>query len=148
METLIIYINVICFGETLFFFLFLNLHTNTAFCFYFKLPMKTCYICYCRYDDILINGLPDWRQPLFYYRRVRKMSNAELALLLFIILTVGHYAVVWSIYLEKQLVSIRNKSNDLASLILYGISDIYFSTDENFNFSTCTPHSNSCGLSI
>lgn len=31
------------------------------------------------------------------------MSNAELALLLFIILTVGHYAVVWSIYLEKQL---------------------------------------------
>ncbi|NXI46969.1 DNJC1 protein, partial [Galbula dea] len=56
-----------------------------------------------RYDDILLNGLPDWRQPVFYYRRVRKMSNAELALLLFIILTVGHYAVVWSIYLEKQL---------------------------------------------
>ncbi|XP_036044715.1 dnaJ homolog subfamily C member 1 isoform X2 [Onychomys torridus] len=56
-----------------------------------------------KYDDILINGLPDWRQPVFYYRRVRKMSNAELALLLFIILTVGHYAVVWSIYLEKQL---------------------------------------------
>ncbi|XP_004644820.1 dnaJ homolog subfamily C member 1 [Octodon degus] len=56
-----------------------------------------------RYDDILISGLPDWRQPVFYYRRVRKMSNAELALLLFIILTVGHYAVVWSIYLEKQL---------------------------------------------
>uniref|UniRef100_A0A2D4M2P3 Uncharacterized protein n=1 Tax=Micrurus spixii TaxID=129469 RepID=A0A2D4M2P3_9SAUR len=56
-----------------------------------------------RYDDILINGLPDWRQPVFYYRRVRKMSNEELALLLFIILTVGHYAVVWSIYLEKQL---------------------------------------------
>ncbi|XP_075778617.1 dnaJ homolog subfamily C member 1 isoform X1 [Pelodiscus sinensis] len=55
-----------------------------------------------KYDDILINGLPDWRQPVFYYRRVRKMSNAELALLLFIILTVGHYAVVWSIYLEKQ----------------------------------------------
>ncbi|XP_048223974.1 dnaJ homolog subfamily C member 1 [Perognathus longimembris pacificus] len=56
-----------------------------------------------RYDEILLNGLPDWRQPVFYYRRVRKMSNAELALLLFIILTVGHYAVVWSIYLEKQL---------------------------------------------
>lgn len=56
-----------------------------------------------RYDDILINGLPDWRQPVFYYRRVRKMGNTELALLLFIILTVGHYAVVWSIYLEKQL---------------------------------------------
>ncbi|OXB84669.1 UNVERIFIED_CONTAM: hypothetical protein H355_001146 [Colinus virginianus] len=71
-----------------------------------------------RYDDILINGLPDWRQPVFYYRRVRKMSNAELALLLFIILTVGHYAVVWSIYLEKQLVSIGNKSNLLRLLAL------------------------------
>lgn len=58
----------------------------------------------CRYDDILVNGLPDWRQPVFYYRRVRKMSNTELTLLLFLILTVGHYAVIWSIYLEKQLV--------------------------------------------
>ncbi|XP_029444579.1 dnaJ homolog subfamily C member 1 isoform X2 [Rhinatrema bivittatum] len=56
-----------------------------------------------RYNDVLTNGLPDWRQPVFYYRRVRKLSNAELALLLFIILTVGHFAVVWSIYLEKQL---------------------------------------------
>ncbi|RXM31916.1 DnaJ-like subfamily C member 1 [Acipenser ruthenus] len=55
------------------------------------------------YNDILVNGLPDWRQPVFYYRRVRMMSNAELGLLLFIILTVGHYAVIWSIYLEKQL---------------------------------------------
>uniref|UniRef100_A0A8D0CE64 DnaJ homolog subfamily C member 1 n=1 Tax=Salvator merianae TaxID=96440 RepID=A0A8D0CE64_SALMN len=62
-----------------------------------------------RYDDILINGLPDWRQPVFYYRRVRKMSNAELALLLFIIVTVGHYAVVWSIYLEKQLDELLSK---------------------------------------
>ncbi|NXU48601.1 DNJC1 protein, partial [Turnix velox] len=62
-----------------------------------------------RYDDILINGLPDWRQPVFYYRRVRKMSNAELALLLFIILTVGHYAVVWSIYLEKHSFYIKDE---------------------------------------
>lgn len=35
------------------------------------------------------------------------MSNAELAFLLFLILTVGHYAVIWSIYLEKQLVRQR-----------------------------------------
>ncbi|XP_038654032.1 dnaJ homolog subfamily C member 1 isoform X2 [Scyliorhinus canicula] len=56
-----------------------------------------------RYNEVLENGLPDWRQPVFYYRRVRKLSNVELSLLLFIILTVGHYAVVWSIYFEKQL---------------------------------------------
>ncbi|XP_055084490.1 dnaJ homolog subfamily C member 1 [Periophthalmus magnuspinnatus] len=56
-----------------------------------------------RYDEILEHGLPDWRQPVFYYRRVRKMSNTELCLLLFIIFTVGHYTVLWSIYLEKIL---------------------------------------------
>ncbi|XP_066508510.1 dnaJ homolog subfamily C member 1-like [Hoplias malabaricus] len=62
-----------------------------------------------RYDDILVNGLPDWRQPVFYYRRVRKMSNGELGFLLFLILTVGHYAVIWSIYLEKQLDELLSK---------------------------------------
>ncbi|KAL6467593.1 hypothetical protein MHYP_G00232700 [Metynnis hypsauchen] len=62
-----------------------------------------------RYDDILVNGLPDWRQPMFYYRRVRKMSNGELGFLLFLILTVGHYAVIWSIYLEKQLDELLSK---------------------------------------
>ncbi|XP_018534619.1 dnaJ homolog subfamily C member 1 [Lates calcarifer] len=62
-----------------------------------------------KYDDILVNGLPDWRQPVFYYRRVRKMSNAELGFLLFLILTVGHYAVIWSIYLEKQLDELLSK---------------------------------------
>uniref|UniRef100_A0A7N6FFY9 DnaJ homolog subfamily C member 1 n=2 Tax=Anabas testudineus TaxID=64144 RepID=A0A7N6FFY9_ANATE len=62
-----------------------------------------------KYDDILVNGLPDWRQPVFYYRRVRKMSNAELGFLLFLIVTVGHYAVIWSIYLEKQLDELLSK---------------------------------------
>ncbi|XP_076023847.1 dnaJ homolog subfamily C member 1 [Genypterus blacodes] len=62
-----------------------------------------------KYDDILVNGLPDWRQPVFYYRRVRKMSNTELAFLLFLILTVGHYAIIWSIYLEKQLDELLSK---------------------------------------
>lgn len=62
-----------------------------------------------RYNEVLEHGLPDWRQPVFYYRRVRKMSNVELSLLLFIILTVGHYAVVWSIYFEKQLDDLLSK---------------------------------------
>ncbi|XP_061589055.1 dnaJ homolog subfamily C member 1 [Cololabis saira] len=62
-----------------------------------------------KYNDILVNGLPDWRQPVFYYRRVRKMSNSELGFLLFLILTVGHYAVIWSIYLEKQLDELLSK---------------------------------------
>ncbi|XP_041848512.1 dnaJ homolog subfamily C member 1 isoform X2 [Melanotaenia boesemani] len=62
-----------------------------------------------RYDDILENGLPDWRQPVFYYRRVRKMSNAELGFLLFLIFTIGHYGVIWSIYLQKKLDELLTK---------------------------------------
>eukprot|EP00063_Salmo_salar_P068984 XP_014043819.1 PREDICTED: dnaJ homolog subfamily C member 1-like isoform X1 [Salmo salar] len=62
-----------------------------------------------RYNDVLVNGLPDWRQPVFYYRRVRKMSNGELGFLLFLILTVCHYVVIWSVYLEKQLDELLSK---------------------------------------
>lgn len=40
------------------------------------------------------------------------MSNGELAFLLFLILTVGHYAVIWSIYLEKQLVRLGGGGRD------------------------------------
>ncbi|XP_068604723.1 dnaJ homolog subfamily C member 1 [Brachionichthys hirsutus] len=62
-----------------------------------------------KYDDILENGLPDWRQPVYYYRRVRKLSNTELAFLFFVILTVGHYVVIWSMYLEKKLDELLSK---------------------------------------
>lgn len=55
-----------------------------------------------RYDIVLRDGLPDWRQPVFYYRRVRKMGLIEFVLLIFLILTIGHYIVAWSIYLEKK----------------------------------------------
>ena len=52
------------------------------FAFIFKLHMKNCCICFCRYDDILINGLPDWRQPVFYYRRA--LSLVMIGLLAFV----------------------------------------------------------------
>ncbi|XP_032218915.2 dnaJ homolog subfamily C member 1 [Nematostella vectensis] len=55
-----------------------------------------------RYDTILRDGMPDWRQPVYYYRRVRKMGLVEFVILLFFILTIGHYIVAWSIYLEKK----------------------------------------------
>nr|XP_054767884.1 dnaJ homolog subfamily C member 1-like isoform X1 [Lytechinus pictus]XP_054767885.1 dnaJ homolog subfamily C member 1-like isoform X2 [Lytechinus pictus] len=56
-----------------------------------------------KYDEILEHGLPDWRQPVFYYRRVRKMGLLELGLLLSAILSVGHYLVIWSMYFERKL---------------------------------------------
>ena len=61
-----------------------------------------------RYNNILQNGLPDWRQPVFYYRRVRKMGVAELGALLCIIITIGHYFVMWAVYLERRLALVNN----------------------------------------
>jgi len=55
-----------------------------------------------RYDEILVNGLPDWKQPVYYYRRVRKMGLLEFAILLTVILTTGHIITLWSIYLERR----------------------------------------------
>ncbi|XP_067649421.1 dnaJ homolog subfamily C member 1-like [Haliotis asinina] len=56
-----------------------------------------------RYDQVLVEGLPDWRQPVFYYRRVRKMGMLELTGLLGFILTIGQYLVSWAVYFEKRL---------------------------------------------
>ncbi|XP_066998203.2 uncharacterized protein F54F2.9 isoform X2 [Anabrus simplex] len=54
------------------------------------------------YNNVLQNGLPDWRQAVYYYRRVRKMGLAEMAIILFVIVTVGQYIVAWAAYLEKK----------------------------------------------
>ncbi|XP_033762603.1 dnaJ homolog subfamily C member 1-like isoform X2 [Pecten maximus] len=55
-----------------------------------------------RYELVLENGLPDWRQPVFYYRRVRKLGMLELLAFMCGILTLGQYLVLWSIFLEKK----------------------------------------------
>lgn len=55
-----------------------------------------------RYDDVLENGLPDWRHAVYYYRRVRKMGLTEMLIILFIIVTIGQYIVAWAAYLEKK----------------------------------------------
>ena len=60
-----------------------------------------------RYDIVLRDGLPDWRQPIYYYRKVKKMGLAELALLLAFVATLGHYIVSWAVYLEKVFELVR-----------------------------------------
>ena len=55
-----------------------------------------------QYDAILRDGLPDWRQPVFYYRKARKLGLLEMCVILFVISTVGHYLVIWAMYLEKK----------------------------------------------
>lgn len=55
-----------------------------------------------RYNEVLINGLPDWRQPIYYYRKYRKMGNLEVSIIVSVILTIGHFLTWWVAYLEKK----------------------------------------------
>lgn len=55
-----------------------------------------------KYHEVLENGLPDWRQPIYYYRRVRKMGLLELSVILSLIITVGQFITMWAIYAEKK----------------------------------------------
>lgn len=55
-----------------------------------------------KYDNVLKNGLPNWKSALYYYRKARKVGLLEGALLLFVIITIGQYLVSWAVYLEKK----------------------------------------------
>ncbi|KAI5641730.1 dnaJ domain-containing protein [Phthorimaea operculella] len=55
-----------------------------------------------KYNEVLKNGLPNWRSAVYYYRHVRKMGLAEGAIILFIITTFGQYLVGWASYFEKR----------------------------------------------
>ena len=69
-----------------------------------------------RYDQVLVEGLPNWRQPLYYYRRVRKMGMMELSIWLFVLFTIGQYAVAWGSYFEKKLTLDEFKASKLKKL--------------------------------
>lgn len=55
-----------------------------------------------KYDNVLVNGLPNWRSAVYYYRHVRKMGLVELSIILFTVITVGQYLVAWAAYFEKR----------------------------------------------
>ncbi len=54
------------------------------------------------YDRVLVEGLPDWRMPVFYYRRMRKMGLAEGLAYIFGIFTVCQYFINWAAFWEKR----------------------------------------------
>ncbi|KAL4002062.1 DnaJ domain family protein [Acanthocheilonema viteae] len=62
------------------------------------------------YDRILENGLPDWRQPVFYYQRARKLSWFEGMVILIIICSIGHYFMLWGAYIDKYLILSSSRS--------------------------------------
>lgn len=54
------------------------------------------------YDEVLINGLPNWRSAVYYYRHVRRIGLLELCLFLFVLISIGQYLVGWASYLERK----------------------------------------------
>ena len=54
------------------------------------------------YDRVLAEGLPDWRMPIYYIRRMRKMNLAEGVVYLVLIVTVCQYFVNWAAYWERK----------------------------------------------
>ncbi|KAK5971228.1 DnaJ subfamily C member 1 [Trichostrongylus colubriformis] len=57
-----------------------------------------------KYNNVLEYGLPDWRQPIYYYRKMRKLAWYEAVLVLVGVSTVAHYLMMWAAYYEKYLV--------------------------------------------
>ncbi|XP_029665444.1 dnaJ homolog subfamily C member 1-like [Formica exsecta] len=55
-----------------------------------------------KYDNVLVNGLPNWRSAVYYYRHVRKMGLLEMSIILFTLITIGQYLVSWAAYFEKR----------------------------------------------
>ena len=68
---------------------------------------------------MLVDGLPNWRSAVYYYRKARKVGLLEGSLLLFVIITVGQYFVAWAVYLEKKytMVSESRLNNEWYGLI-------------------------------
>lgn len=60
-----------------------------------------------RYDRILIEGLPKWNQPMYYYRRAKKLRFWEIFTILTFIMTIGHYLVLWAMYFESTLAMVK-----------------------------------------
>ena len=55
-----------------------------------------------RYDRVLVEGLPDWRSPIYYYRRARKMSMIEISIILTVVISVTQYLMSWGSYLDTK----------------------------------------------
>ncbi|VDL64584.1 unnamed protein product [Nippostrongylus brasiliensis] len=61
-----------------------------------------------KYNHVLEFGLPDWRQPIYYYRKMRKFTWYEALLVLVGVSTIAHYFMMWAAYYEKYLVLSQN----------------------------------------
>ena len=69
-------------------------------------PISTIFdiLSYFSISDTVSKGLPNWRSPTYYMRKLRKMSSTEVFILVTIIATTIHYCTMWGSYLEKKMI--------------------------------------------
>lgn len=65
------------------------------------------------YDRVLVEGLPNWRNPAFYFRRMRKIGLAEGLLYLLVIVTGIQYCVNWAAYYERKFTISENVTAEI-----------------------------------
>ncbi|KAK4287031.1 hypothetical protein Pmani_039888 [Petrolisthes manimaculis] len=54
------------------------------------------------YNRVLVEGLPDWRSPIYYYRRARKMSLLEISIILTVVISITQYLMAWGSYIDRR----------------------------------------------
>ena len=60
------------------------------------------YYKFFRYDHVLEFGLPSWQQPVYYYRKYKKLGLLEAFTVMTVTFSVGHFIVIWVAYLEQK----------------------------------------------
>ena len=65
------------------------------------------------YDKVLVEGLPNWRNPAFYFRRMRKIGLAEGLLYLIAIATGIQYCMNWAAYYERKFTISENVTAEI-----------------------------------
>ena len=66
-----------------------------------------------RYDQVLVEGLPNWKSTAFYFRRMRKIGLLEGLLYLMLIATGIQYCMNWAAYLERRFTISENVTSEV-----------------------------------
>ena len=66
-----------------------------------------------RYDQVLVEGLPNWKSTAFYFRRMRKIGLLEGLLYLMLIATGIQYCMNWAAYLERKFTISENVTSEV-----------------------------------
>jgi len=65
------------------------------------------------YNRVLVEGLPNWKNPVFYYRRMRKIGLFEGVVYTLVLTSLIQYAMHWASYFERKFTLQENLGEQL-----------------------------------